>query len=248
MVQPGSKPILMAPDDSQALSEAERFWATEAKHNVSPVFSLYVPLQVTLPFKNIKVTAEVRLLGLKVERFLICELPSHQGTSLGGTGVNCDVRYMLHGRIVGFTAQVLKTQFSPEPLMFLSFPKTVSEVALRRQERVRVNLEAVARLKGSATRYSGVIRDLSSGGCGFFIPEDLDIGVGTELTIYVKFPREDVLRKVQATVRGVRRPKQTKGVVLGLSFAFDAEDLPVKNEIENLVTVRSGVGSSDLIV
>jgi c-di-GMP-binding flagellar brake protein YcgR len=248
VVNPAQKPHLMAPDDHRAVTEAERFWSNLATPTTTPVFALDLPLQLTLPYKTITVTTQVRLLGMKVDRFLLCDLPSHEGTSLGTTGASCTVRYLLHGRVVGFVAQVLKAQFSPEPLMFLSYPKAVSEVVLRQQERVRVNLEAVGRIFGKAERTNGVIRDLSVGGCGLYLDDETKLELGTEMTLYIKFPGEESLRKVKATIRGIRRQRKSKGVILGLSFGFDAEDLPVKKEIENLVAARSGVGSGDLIV
>jgi hypothetical protein len=240
-----NKPSMISSEDQRALVEAEKFWTNLATNATAPSFSLNVPLQLTLPYKHTWVTAQARLLGMKVGSFLMCELPSHEGTSLGTTGATCQVRYLVHGKVVGFVAQVLKAQFSPEPLLFLSYPTTVKEVVLRKQERVRVNIDALARVPGRTERVNGIVRDLSATGCGFFIPNDPQLPAGTEITLFLRLPGEETLQRVKSTVRSQRALKKG-GFIFGLSFAFDAEDQAVKAQLERLVAVRSGIGTGDL--
>lgn len=240
-------PSLISEDDQRVLNEADRLWAT-VPTVATPTFKIDSSLQLMLPYKRTLVTTQARLLGLRPERFLMCELPSHEGVSLGTTGASCTVRYLAHGKVVGFVASVLKAQFSPEPLLFLSYPSAVKELTLRRQERVRINLDAVARLPDRSERFNGVVRDLSATGCGFATAVAPGVAVGSELMLFIRLPGEEKLNRVKAVVRAIRPRRRSPGAILGLSFTFEAEDAVLKADIERLVAARSGIGTGDLIV
>jgi hypothetical protein len=114
------------------------------------------------------------LLGWKAGDWLICEWPYHLGQPVAcRINESCLVRYLFDGRFIGYPSVIREQQLQPFPLLFLAFPQSVEEVALRKHARVTlkepllINIEE-CRPFGSAAKppvVCAMMHDLSLTGC-----------------------------------------------------------------------------------
>ncbi len=207
------------------------------------------PVQLSMPFKNGEVTVYSRLLGFRRERFLLVEQPIHEGVGLGVTGVTAIVRFVTAGCVIGFGSQVLRSQFMPEPLMFLTYPDAAKELILRKHDRVRVSLPCVIRPAESDLRLLATLHDLSPDGAGLLLPEGSPaVPNGTHVTIHVQLPGASGARLLRGTVRVVRRKRRRNGgstVFLGVKLQFSPSELETEQLVRRLVTSRESFSATN---
>jgi hypothetical protein len=200
------------------------------------------PVQLSMPFKNAEVTVYSRILGFRRDRFLLVEQPVHEGVSLGVTGVTAIVRFVTAGCVIGFGAQVIRSQFMPEPLMFLSYPDAAKEMILRKHDRMRVSLPCVVRPASSDLRLLATLHDLSPDGAGLLLPEGSPaVENGTQVAIHVQLPGSPGAKRLRGTVRVVRQKRRRSGhstVFLGVKLQFGPTEVDVQQLIQRIVTAR----------
>jgi hypothetical protein len=141
-----------------------------------PTLHVGLPLQLTVESGQDKVNCSAMLLGWKDKSWLICEWPLHLGRAVPcEAGTRCLVRYLVAGKLIGYESEVLLSQTSPVPLLYLAFPRTVEELHLRKHVRVPSNepillirIDGTGAVsvdpKGDATM-GGLVQDLSVAGC-----------------------------------------------------------------------------------
>ena len=211
-------------------------------------FRVGTPVQLTVSMKGQMRSAYSVLLGFRSGRFLLVELPSVEGRALVITQSSpVRVRYLLDGRLLGFSCESLKVQFTPEKLIFLNYPSRVDQLALRKHERVRVSLPTLVRIGDDPTQFSAETRDLSVSGCGLSVESGAPpVKKGMRLTIYFKPPGETSLFKARAWTRVVKKQKDG-GLWLGSEFDFRPGEEETKLMVERTVLARTGMMStSDL--
>jgi hypothetical protein len=144
------------------------------------------------------------------------------------------VRYLNMGTVLGFQSQIIKYLSVPFPLLFLTYPRKVESVNLRKHKRIRCVFPAVAAIGGASLEV--VIVDLSDGGCGLFLK--------AEQKDAVKVDFDDIVQ-VQCLALGhgpdnpisclVKRFSGSgKGLEIGLKF--------LDKESETLAEVRNFIG------
>lgn len=229
------------PPDVSAPASPRTISAAEAQS----AFRSDTPIHLTFPYKGSEITAFSTLLGCKHGRFLLVDQPMHEGNGLGTqSGVSCVARLLADGRVLGFVAQVLRSQFSPDPVVFLSYPSAVQEVALRRHERVQVNLPSVVRIGAATERRPVVVVDLSASGCGLLL-EELATGVevGTSVEVFLPLPGVAGVKLLKGVIRAVRKQRRATGreaTFLGIQIAGGQEDAELAGIIQRISSGRSG--------
>lgn len=211
-------------------------------------FRVGTPLQLTVSQKGQVRSAYSVLLGYRAGRFLLVELPSVGGRALVITSESAvRVRYLLEGRLLGFSCESLKVQFSPEKLLFLNYPRRVDQLALRRHERVRVSVPTLLRIGDAPQQLKAETRDLSVSGCGVLMPHDgVDLQTGVKLTLYLQPRGDSTLYKARAWVRTVKA-RRDGAVWLGCEFDFKPGEEETRTMVERMVLARTGMMStSDL--
>lgn len=85
-----------------------------------------------------------QLVGWQEGRFLLLTQPM-EGASAAqlATGERVVLRYVLGGEVFGLRTQVVRLQFQPTPLLFVTFPSEIENVPLRATPRVNVRLPVV---------------------------------------------------------------------------------------------------------
>ena len=211
-------------------------------------FKVGTSVQLTVNQKSQVASAYSVLLGYRAGRFLLVELPSVDGRALVVTPESqVRVRYLLDGRLLGFSCSSIRVQFSPEKLMFLTYPKRVDQLALRRHERVRVSLPTLVRVGDDPDQHTVETRDVSLSGCGIvFGPEVGTVDRETKLTLYFKTPQDQTLYKARAWVRTVKA-RRDGSFWVGCEFEFRPGEEETQTMIQRLVLSRTGMlSTSDL--
>lgn len=188
--------------------------------------SVGLPLQLTLPGERGQVHCPSTLLGWKVGAFLISELPYRDGRAVEfRSGAPCIVRSQCAGTMVGYRSEIKRGQFSPEPLLFLSFPTRIEQVVLRRHPRIRVNqpvslmLVDAAREPAWPSPLTGTLQDLSVAGCRLILLESWRVPPkGGELRLDFELPGIGAVAGLTGVVRNV--VEYPGKVVCGVEFQF----------------------------
>jgi len=105
------------------------------------------------------------MVGMQVGEYLILRPPRSLAVKLFqiGRSPKAVVRYLFSGRVFGFESAMVGAILDPVGLIFLSYPKVVSEHNLRVAPRLECNLPVKITL--NAVEISGFILDISPTGC-----------------------------------------------------------------------------------
>ena len=121
------------------------------------------PMVVEIPGLDAKIKCP--LVGMQPGEFLILKPPKSYAYKLFHVGKSprAVVRYIYSGRVFGFETALLGAILDPLGLIFLGYPKLVSEHNLRAAPRLECQLPAKAAL--NEIEFGGVIQDISPTGC-----------------------------------------------------------------------------------
>ena len=117
--------------------------------------------------------------GFVPEKCLILQTPAaYNPRTDHREGDDVTVRYMDDGIVYGFRSEILSYVYAPVRLLFLSLPDDVEAMELRASRRVDTMIKAV--LSKGSFHLSGVILNLSGGGCLLSLPREFDAVTGEE--------------------------------------------------------------------
>lgn len=142
----------------------------------SSFLAVGLSLKISLILNGQKVMCGSTLLGWKESAWMICEWPAHLGHAAGiPAGTPCTVSYLRDGKFVGYKTEIRDVMALPVPLLFLTFPRVVEEMHMRKHTRVSSSEPALLmrgdRLSQERSVMSpdeyvgGLVEDLSAGGC-----------------------------------------------------------------------------------
>lgn len=175
------------------------------------------------------------LVGMEPGAFIVARTPKATGIESklfeGNQGV---VRYLWGGTVFTFQSSVLGYINQPFPLIFLSYPRVVSRVELRKETRFDCYIPSQALASNGAA--NGVVLDISRSGCRFQCrlgPKNngkhLVMGQKVDLSINLGHDQEPVV--LGSLIRNVKQESQS--LTLGLSF--DGLDDPSMGALERCI-------------
>lgn len=136
------------------------------KKNQSTHLDIELASDLLLQFKGVKGSFPSYLIGLKPDVFLIIKSPTIIASeNLLSEGTSLVVRYTHLGDVYRFKTDVLGTNNEPFKVTFLSYPKVVEKIEYRDSQRVHCFFPAT--LQYDKLEISGMITDISLGGCKF---------------------------------------------------------------------------------
>lgn len=119
-----------------------------------------------LQFKEVKGFFPSYLIGMKPDVFLIIKSPTIiSRENLLAEGSSLVVRYTYLGDVYRFKTAVLGTNHEPFKVTFLAYPDVVEKIEFRDSQRVHCFFPATLSYRRS--KISGMITDISLGGCKF---------------------------------------------------------------------------------
>lgn len=189
--------------------------------------SVGLPLQLCFAEQQGNAQYGSSLLGWKSGDWLICEWPYHLGQPVP-CQVNdpCLVRYMLEGRFIGYPSVIRDRQLQPFPFLYLAFPQSVEEVALRKHTRISLKEPLLIRIEDmsqparpAAQRAVGaMMHDLSLTGCCAALPRRTTWGPGTALRLEFELRGIGHISNLSGIVKNlVEGPQHTE---IGIEFLF----------------------------
>jgi len=170
-----------------------------------------------------KVRLNSRLVGWDENQCILVDQPTRGGQSVQ-LPKNLPIvgRGMHEGRVWGFQAVVLFQTLQPFRILYLSYPKKIEEVTLRKSERIQTKLRTVVtprkhefeKIKNDADAPWGVVRNLSLGGCSFTCPFRFEVNMPVFLSF--ELPDGHIAENIMGFVRNVTREQNEN--VYGVQF------------------------------
>jgi len=225
---------------------ATRIYRTDNAEGITEFTTLLrvrMLLQLAFPSQRQHALCAARLLGWSDHNFLLTELPFSDGRAIEfRPGNPCIVRFVESGRVFGFKTETIRGQFSPVPLLFVTFPREIEELCLRRSPRVAVTLNSRLRLAmGTGAAIDGIVRDLSLSGCRVELTSpQLAPLQGAAIALDLDLPNVGTLSGLQGVIRNVsckgsRAATEESTLVLGVEFEFQHTDPGAPAAVEHYV-------------
>ncbi len=187
--------------------------------------------------------------GQKPNEFLIVQMPGIPGVreklAVSAAAV---IRFLVSGKVYGFKTDTCGAVYKPCPLIFLRYPDKVESINLRKSERVTTFLEATGTIDNQVM--SGIIVDLSAGGCLFLVNRSTGLSwptiePGHVFILEFALSKEDAPFVFPAQVINVR--KEVERLRIGAKFLLNEEkdqDVTARlsEYIKNIADFMRGVG------
>lgn len=181
------------------------------------------------------------MVGMQVGEYLILRPPRSMAVKLFqiGKSPKVVVRYLFSGRVFGFESAMIGANLDPVGLIFLSYPKVVSEHNLRVAPRLECNLPVKIML--NANEISGTILDVSPTGCRASITTEMLQASATDrpamespIKIYLQLPDETVALVLIGAVKNVEQ--DANRIAFGIAFKDIGDDArrQITNYLEGL--------------
>jgi len=136
------------------------------KKNQVSHLNIELATDLLLQFKGVKGFFPSYLIGMKPDVFLIIKSPTIiAAEDLLAEGSSLVVRYTYLGDVYRFKTDVLGTSHEPFKVTFLTYPDVVEKIEFRDTQRVLCFFPAT--LSYNKSKISGMITDISLGGCKF---------------------------------------------------------------------------------
>lgn len=126
---------------------------------------------------NSSFTSAIR--GWKIHEYILLDRPA--STVVQG-GKECVIRMLCDGRVYGFKARVLDGGLTRPPQFRIAWPADVQSVGLRKHDRVTLQGACTVRLP-CGDELDGELHDISAGGCGVYLDEEIPKGVQAGLSV-----------------------------------------------------------------
>ena len=111
-------------------------------------FELGTVLHIERQIDGKSIRGTSKILGAHDPRYLIIDQPFAYGKPMFSTaGEECIVRFLHHGSLLGFRAEIAKIHFDPFPMILVEYPREIEEMALRKHDRMSCRFEAQATIE-----------------------------------------------------------------------------------------------------
>ena len=125
----------------------------------------------------------------------------------------CVVRFVSQGQACGFDTTVLGSGGTIQPIFFISWPKHIEHISVRKHDRMDVRIPC-SMMSQSGITSAGEIQDLSSAGCKILAREEAPVGAHFRVSFLL--PDQVSQCNLSFTVRKVE--PAPNGVFLGCLF------------------------------
>ncbi len=137
------------------------------------------------------------------------------------------VAYLYEGYLFTFKSRFYKKLM--KNIICIEYPDNFQIEQLRKETRVRVNLEAALII--SDMEIPGVVKDLSEEGCSFELPKIISLFKGMTLKATFTLPNDQLIKNLQCAITVVRYNQIQKKTSIGASFSGPAETITKIREL-----------------
>ena len=206
--------------------------------------SFFCPIgtEMMLRVENNEAHLKSSLIGIDQNHYLILKTPkTPEVESLLKIDKSVKAIFLHNGTIYGFISKILSVIGTPVPLFFLSYPEIMEKHELRKNLRIDCSIP-VCLHKDENIDYTGIITDLSSGGCGVTISKTI-----RQLPTYIKVDSvlglscEMLEIQRDRTIRCIVKNKILDDKKLHMGLQFDNADADILKQIQSYVNRVLGV-------
>jgi c-di-GMP-binding flagellar brake protein YcgR len=175
--------------------------------------------------ENKAVKAKSTVIGARHGDFVIIEDPVVHFSDRLFSKLTGDIQcqYLYEGDLYEFTSKV--RYYGKEAYAVIDYPAQFRQTQLRKHHRIRVNIETKIKVQKERDMITGVMTDISSGGCQLTIPSMLLLAKGTECSLSFVLPDNTHIESVSGVIRSIKLDKRSNSSEIGLQFIQDQEQL-----------------------
>lgn len=189
-----------------------------------------LPLQINSPIMLYDVSnpanrSKARIFGAVEHDFIMIERPVFSVSDRLSAIVECDYSctYLHDGYLYRFRTKQKKEL--TKNIVCIEYPDKFETIQLRKHRRIKVSTEARFELADSDQPIRGSLKDISEGGCLLVLPAILHIAKGTHAAVTFKLPDDQLVEKMQCTVRNIQQVYMRQYTAIGMSFNGPNEEL-----------------------
>lgn len=116
-------------------------------------------------------------------------------------------------------------------IICIDYPQTFEVEQLRKEHRVKVNLEAM--LSISDIDLSGHVKDISETGCSFEVPKIISLFKGLGLIATFTLPNDVLIKDLRCMISIVKYNQIHRKTEIGVTFSGPAEEISKIRELVN---------------
>jgi c-di-GMP-binding flagellar brake protein YcgR len=137
--------------------------------NTGKRISIELGTQLQIEIDGVAGNFKSNLIGMETEQYLIITAPVF--TPYGSIkhklfrGNKVIVRYLHRGTVYGFQSELIDDIYAPLKLLFVKYPRIISEHNIRSAQRINCFLPTKAKIKCEKRDIESIILDLSKSGC-----------------------------------------------------------------------------------
>jgi hypothetical protein len=173
--------------------------------------------------------AKTKVIGVLEKEFIIIEDPVFAISDHVSAIVEDDflVAYMYDGYLFTFKSRFYKKLI--RNMICIDYPENFQVEQLRKETRVKVNLEALLAISGISI--SGHVKDLSEDGCSFELPKIISLFKGIGFTATFTLPNDQLIKDLQCEITVVKYNQIHKMTIIGAGFSGPAEEVSKIREL-----------------
>jgi c-di-GMP-binding flagellar brake protein YcgR len=175
--------------------------------------------------------AKARIIGAKVGEYILITEPTvrineHVAAVLDG-GFLCS--YFSEGNLYIFHSRCRR--YMTDDVMCIEYPREVEVRQIRKDRRIRVNIETKLVVSDTGDSFLVDLADISRGGCRVILNQRrVPMTKGTNLVLTFSLPNEAFISALQAAVVRISRIKDSVAAEIGLKFTGPQSEI---SKIEN---------------
>ena len=200
----------------------------------------YVPIRIPLKIgegivlrslTNLAHVAKARIIGAKVGEYILITEPTvrinERLAAVLDEGFSCS--YFCDGNLYIFNSRCRR--YLADEIMCIEYPREVEVRQIRKDRRIRVNIETKLVVSDTIAPFLGDLTDISRGGCGVSINQrHVPMMEGTNLSLTFGLPNETFINELHAVVVRMSHIKDSGATEIGLKFTGPKREL---SKIEN---------------
>ncbi len=173
--------------------------------------------------------AKSKIIGVLEKEFIMIEDPVFAISDNITAIVEDDflVAYLHEGYLFTFKSRFNKKLI--RNIICVDYPENFEVEQLRKEQRVRVNLEAALLI--SDLELSGHVKDLSETGCSFELPKIISLFKGLGLIATFTLPNDILIKDLQCTITIVKYNQIHRKTEIGATFSGPAEEISKIREL-----------------
>ncbi|HYA39891.1 MAG TPA: PilZ domain-containing protein [Syntrophobacteraceae bacterium] len=110
-------------------------------------------------------------------------------------------------------------------IVSIEYPREVAVRRIRKDRRIKVNIETKVVVCDSGESFAADMRDISRGGCCLATEQPVPVAEGSTVLLTFGLPNEAVISDLQAVAVRVNSLKNREGIQVGLSFQDQGSEI-----------------------